>query len=527
MRILLACIFFFAAMSGLYAQSSVKGYVFDDRNGNGQKERREKGIAGVAVSNGVDVTVTDSKGLYQLSIGEDNIIFISKPSGYKVPLNEKNQPQFYYIHKPKGHPESFKYKGVEPTGKLPKSVDFPLTVQTEPERYTALIFGDPQPYTEEEIAHFSRGVVDEVAGIQDVAFGLSLGDLVGDNLDLHSPYINAVREVGIPWYNLMGNHDMNYDATADSLSDETYEANFGPANYSFNYGKTHFIILDDILYPDPRDGKGYWGGFRKTQLDFVENDLKHVDKDKLIVLAFHIPLQLNDGQSFRSEDRQRLFDLLKDFPHTLSLSAHTHLQRNNFYNGNDGWRQEKPHHEYNAGTTSGDWYSGELNEEGVPISTMRDGTPKGYAFIRFTGNQYVIDYKAAGKPMEYQMEIYSPKVIPFKSRTSAGIYVNFFMGSKDDRVEYRVGGGDWNKMSYVEDVDPSYEALLYRWDVTETLMPGRRPSNGVESTHLWRGGFPANLALGEHTIEIRATDMFGRQFIETKKIKVQQPAQPE
>ncbi len=40
----------------------------------------------------------------------------------------------------------------------------------------------------------------------------SLGDLVGDDLNLHPSYIKAVSKVGLPWYNVMGNHDMNYDA---------------------------------------------------------------------------------------------------------------------------------------------------------------------------------------------------------------------------------------------------------------------------------------------------------------------------
>ena len=44
---------------------------------------------------------------------------------------------------------------------------------------------------------------------------------------------------------------MNYDVQADSLSDETFESYFGPASYSFNYGKVHFIVLDDIRYPIP------------------------------------------------------------------------------------------------------------------------------------------------------------------------------------------------------------------------------------------------------------------------------------
>src|SRR3546814_5122981 len=66
------------------------------------------------------------------------------------------------------------------------------------------------------------------------------------------------------------------------------------------------------------------------------------------------------------------------------------------------WYQEKSHHEYNAGTTSGDWYSGEVNESGVPASTMRDGTPKGYAFLNITGNQYTIDYRSEEHTSELQ-----------------------------------------------------------------------------------------------------------------------------
>lgn len=521
MKTLFTCLLINVFLSAITAQSSVKGYVYEDANRNGRKDKTEKGIAGVAVSNGVEVVLSDSKGLYRMPVGNDNIIFISKPSGYKVLLNGNNQPQFYYIHKPNGHPANYEYKGISPTGKLPEWVNFALVPHEEPEEYTALVFGDPQPYTREEVELFSRGVIAELEGIRDVQFGLSLGDLVGDDLDLHLPYIGAVKKVGIPWYNVMGNHDMNYEATADSLSDETFESNFGPATYSFNYGKVHFIVLDDILYPDPRDGKGYWGGFRKDQLDFVENDLKYVEKEKLIVLAFHIPLQYYN-EAFRPEDRQRLFDLLKDYPYTLSLSAHTHLQRNDFYTKEDGWHQEKPHHEYNVGTTSGDWYSGELDARGVPYATMRDGTPKGYAFIHFKGNQYIIDYKAAGKPKDYQMEIFSPKVIPAKKGTSSGIYVNFFMGSKGDLVEYRIGDSDWKPMIWTDDTDPSFRGLLHRWDVTENLMPGRRPSNPAKSTHLWRGSFPKDLLPGEHTIEIRATDRYGRQFIQSRTLKVQE-----
>ncbi|EIJ37381.1 putative phosphohydrolase [Galbibacter orientalis DSM 19592] len=507
-----------------YGQSTVKGYVFNDTNKNGKKDRKENGIEGVSVTNGVEVVQTDKKGAYKLPVSNDAIISVIKPSYYAINVNEDNLSQFFYIHKPEGSPEA-KFKGVSPTGRLPKEINFPLISSEEKNDFTALIFGDPQPYTLEEVNYFARGIVEDVTKTEDVSFGLSMGDLVGNDLSLFNPYIKAVKELGLPWYNLLGNHDLNFDANKDQLADETYEAHFGPANYAFNEGKVHFIVLDDVLYPDPRDEKGYWGGFRKDQLDFVKNDLKYVPKDHLIVLAFHIPISEPEGDSYRDEDRQQLFDLLKDYPNTLSLSAHTHIQRQDFFDKESGWHQEKPHHHYNVGTTSGDWYSGKLDENGIPISVMRDGTPKGYAFINFKGNQYEVKYKVAGKPADYQMNIFVPKVVAEGRNTKAGIYVNFFIGSENDEVLYRIDEGDWKPMEYVEEQDPSYEVLVYEWDLTDKLMPGRRSSNPIDSKHLWKGKIPTKLKTGTHKIEVKATDMYGNTYTGTSSYRLDLPAQ--
>ena len=385
------------------AQDLAKGYVFADLNQNGKKERREAGLPGVGISNGHEVVRTDEKGYYQISLAPGQILFVIKPSGYLVPVDSLNRPQFFYIHKPEGSPE-LKYAGSAPTGALPKEINFGLMPKEEPEEFTALIFGDPQPYNLEEVDYFDRGIVKEVEGIQDVAFGLSLGDLVGDDLNLFTPYSKAVAKVGLPWYNVMGNHDENYDVDSDELSDETFEAHFGPSTYSFNVGKVHFIVLDDILWPDPRDRQGYWGGMRPDQLDFVENDLKLLPKDRLIVLSMHIPIS-EEGDSFRDEDRQRLFDLLAEFPYNFSMSAHTHLQKQDYFGKEERWKQDQPHHHYNVGTTSGDWYKGVLDANGVPVSTMRDGTPKGFALVDFKGNQYQIRYQRIPSRMLYGAEL--------------------------------------------------------------------------------------------------------------------------
>lgn len=511
---LLACLLAGSA----FGQEHAKGTVFIDQNGNGKQDRKEIGLQGVSVSNGREVVQTDKKGQYSLPVGNDNIVFVIKPSGYELALDADNHPKFYYIHKPEGSPKA-KYAGVDPTGTLPKTINFALMPKEEPSNFTAFVFGDPQAYTKEEMDFFKRGVIDEAKERKGPVFGISLGDLVGDDLSLHPSYKQTIGQMGLPWYNVIGNHDLNHDALQDSLSDEGFERVFGPANYSFNVGNAHFLVLDNIIFPHPKTGKGYQGGFRQDQLDFIANDLKFVPKDKLIVLAFHIPLSPDNGASFRLEDRQRLFDILQEFPNTLSLSAHTHYQQQNFYTADNGWKSTAPHHEYNVGTTSGDWYSGLPNEKGIPASTMRDGTPKGYAILNIDGNKYSFDYKVVDKPDDYTIGVFGPSTVKAKYVGRYNIYANFFLGSANDQVKYRLGNGAWKDMEKVQGTDPAYLKELLGYDGATTLVEGRRPSDAVNSAHLWRLKLP-KLKPGKHTLEIEAVDMFGRKHNSSKELEV-------
>lgn len=506
-RLTVATLIFTAASA---FANNVTGYVFDDANRNGKMDRGEKGIASVSVSNGIQVVQTDAAGRYTLPIDDDQIIFVVKPAGYQVPMNHLNLPQFYYNHKPNGSPAGFKYEGVKPTGKLPKNINFALHRQQENPNFEILVFGDPQPYNLRELDYFRRAIVDEVkTNKKNAVFGITLGDLVGDDLTLHPQYAQVMKEIGLPWYNVMGNHDMNYEAKEDRHSDESFEKTFGPSTYSFNYADVHFIILDDILYPDPRDGKGYYGGFRPDQLEFIKNDLKFVDKNKLVVLAFHIQMEPErPGEDhFRMEDRKALFDILQPYENILMMSAHTHKQSQLFYTKDHGWQGAKDLHEINMGTTSGDWFSGTANERGLPKSMMRDGTEQGYSFVNFSGNKYKIQYKVAGKPENYQIKLYVPKVVQ-NVRNNASIVANFFSGSKNDSVEYRIDGGEWKPMQYAETFDPEYIQSVLKWDTTETLYAGRRPSYPENSRHIWVARFP-KLENGEHRVEVRAKDLYG------------------
>lgn len=235
----------------------------------------------------------------------------------------------------------------------------------------------------------------------------------------------------------------------------------------------------------------------------------------------HIPFYNGKdlGENYQVEHRNRLFQMLADRPYTFSLSGHMHSQMHYFFDATEGWKQEKPHHHYTVGTTSGDWWSGELRENGVPEATMYDGTPQGYNILTFKGNQYLFDYKVIGEDADHKMRIHGPKVVPFKKHYRGEFYVNFFQGGQNDVVEYKVNDGEWKKMRYVVEYDPYMCAIRQKWDASEELLSGVHPSNPVLCHHLWKARVPTDVLLGENVITVRVKDIQGNEFIETYRYR--------
>ncbi len=92
-------------LPGQPGAETVSGTVFLDANRNSRLDAGETGVEGVLVSNGLEVATTDADGAYELPAREDMNVFITKPAGHAVPLNEDMIPQFYYVHKEEGSPE--------------------------------------------------------------------------------------------------------------------------------------------------------------------------------------------------------------------------------------------------------------------------------------------------------------------------------------------------------------------------------------------------------------------------------------
>ena len=534
--VLIVISIFFAVGNGIAANSTATGTVFLDTNGNQVKDDNEKGLPGVRVSNGQDIVQTDADGRYALAVTDDTIIFVIKPRGFMTPINENRLPKFYYIHKPHGSPDGLKYAGIAPTGPLPESIDFPLTEQSEPDTFKVLVFGDTQPYNMQEIEWLAHDVVEEIIGT-DAVFGISLGDLVGDDLSLFHPLNEVMATVGIPWYNVHGNHDMNFLATDDRYADETFERVYGPACYSYDWGPVHFINIDNVhFYRNAENKPRYASEVGERQLTFIRNNLAFVPKDQLIVLSFHIPLT-------EMRDVDKLMNLLGDRPNTLSLSAHTHFQRDDFVGPDHGWHGDAPHHHHNHATTSGSWWRGALDEVGIPHTTMRDGAPNGYGIFTFSGNQYSIRFKAARRPADYQMNVWTPWEVASTETHNTDIIVNVFGGTKRSTVEFRLGEvGEWEPMTYMPQEDPYYKALKARDNTnhlerklhtalretmktqlkedSELPQRGTAISGVVKSSHIWQAKLPVSVPKGTHVIYVRTTDMFGQIFTGRRIIRV-------
>ena len=496
--------------SGLFAT----GVVFEDRDGDGRLSDVDSLFSGVRVSNGVEIVKTDNRGRYRLPLKEGQLIFVIKPNGFRTSLNRLNLPQFYYIYKPNGSPK-LRFAGSEPTGDLPRSIDFPLYRQSEPEQFQCILFGDPQPRNKQEVDYMEQDVVSELIGSPS-AFGVTLGDITFDDLSLFPRINETISRIGIPWYNVIGNHDINFDARSRKFANETFEATYGPSYYSYDYGQVHFIVLDNIdwLPATPGQRGRYVGRLGKKQLEWVKQDLGMIPESQMVVLFMHIPI-------VGMEDCQELYRMIEKRPYCISFSAHMHQHQHIFLGKEQGWQGDKPHHHVVNVTVSGSWWGGVKSEKGIPHATMSDGAPNGYTFLSFDRNGYRLDFKAAGS--DDQMGIRLPFSIASEKVAGTEVAVNVYNGSSKSTVEMRVDGNtDWIKMERREAIDPGYQEMHQREarfsPPVNPALPKPRPS-----AHVWFGSLPAGIAPGMHVLNVRTTDMSERIFEARRLFRVETP----
>lgn len=393
---------------------TARGYVFHDANRDSRSQRSEVGVAGVMVSNGRDVVLTDADGAYQLPAYENMTLFVTKPAGYDVPVDEHHFPQFFYHHLPNGSPDDLQFPGIPPTGPLPSEVNFPLApAPYSGDDFSCAVIGDSQTYSNRELGYLRDGVVEDIAARDDLdqCGALMLGDLLGDDLGLYPRFKEVMSQADVPVRAVPGNHDLNFDADTDAHSFDTYRDQIGPAYYSFDVGDVHFVGLDNVRYPctpddntdgqhgfceNPEDHPDYNGVIDDQQMEWLENDLALVPDDKLVVVATHIPLVSYIDMyatKHQTDNATELYDLLEG-REALSISGHTHTLENlSAGESYEGWQEtvgveSLPFPHVVAGAASGSWWGGDLDADGIPMAFAREGTPGGYATFDFSDSTF-------------------------------------------------------------------------------------------------------------------------------------------
>ena len=494
-----------AALAAAARLCAAEGYVFEDRDGDGLRGAGEPGIASVAVSNGVDIALTDAGGFYRLPDRAGGRLFVIKPRGWCTPLDADNLPLI----------------GPKAAGG-PGPVNFPLRPRAEADDMRVLVLTDPQPASETELGYLQRGLLARLGRRPDVAFGVTLGDIVYDRPDFFARVNALLGGVGVPWYSVPGNHDKALGTPDESASIAAFESVYGPSTYAFHAGPALFVALDDVR---PLGGPRFVGGLRPDQFEFLSNLLRVTPRDEWLVLMVHIPLFIpypDSPVTFRAADRLRLFGMLGGRARVLILSGHTHYQRHVEHGPDDGWAGAAPLLEYNVAAACGGFWSGPPGPDGVPASTMADGTPPGYAVLGFKAGAVSMDYFPALLPHDRQLEVHAPASVAPRQGFVA-FYANVFNGDDAWDVEARVDGRGWVAMARTPGWDPSYADAYLAQDRAPRPAPGARLPPPVVCYHLWRGTLPADLDAGSHVLRVRARAPGGAEYSSERTVDIVRP----
>jgi hypothetical protein len=447
------------------------------------------GLAGVPITDGVSVTQTDVDGRFRLEASaRQPFVYLTVPAGYRLPTHENGTARFYWP--------------LDPAADDTMEAEFQLRPLAQSDQNHAFTFlADPQTRTEAEMETFQAEIVPDVRQTANAlgdrpVFGVGGGDLVFDDLSLFAGYEEAVRQMGMPFVQVVGNHDLNFDAPGDPGSTATFRQHFGPEYYSFDRGAVHYVVLDDVYWPGG-DGFGgetddYLGHIDATQLQWLEQDLAMVEDGRTVVVLAHIP-PLSTAYARRGEsspsvrgmivNRTALYELLDPFDAHI-ITGHVHENEH---------RYEAGPHEHVVGTTCGAWWTG-------PI--CYDGTPRGYAVYEVNGESVRWRYKSTGRNADHQM-----RLTRVEQDGEERILANVWDADDEWTITWYEDGIRRGKMTQNTGIDPMVRELYAGED-----RPKKHSWVEPQPTdHLFFAPYNSDA----DRIRVEATDRFGRAYSST------------
>lgn len=430
------------------------------------------GVENVVVSDGAEVTVTNEKGIYQLKSAKKwGYVFISVPSGYEVP-SVGVLPQFH--------------RALKNSADVVERADFKLEKVDGQDSYKIFMLGDMHLANRTgdlgQFAQFTSDLTDYMTRHKgEKMYALTLGDMTWDrywysNSYYFPQYLNTVNSQikNLQIFHTMGNHDNDFQTRSDYDAAVKYVDQICPTYYSFNIGKVHYVVMDDIDCSsyDGSTSRNYVASLSAEQLDWLAKDLSHVAKTTPVVVAMHAQVFYPTTSGFKIDNDQvntlRLFDILDGYT-VRFVTGHTHK----LFNVTPDAPIVDGHNfrEYNSGSVCASWWwSGNLTP-GIHIGT--DGTPGGYGIWDVTGTDFQCLYKSTGWPEEYQFRSYDLNNVHFSmadvplmpSDISASVknaymqYVNAYPQNNDNEVLINIW--NWNSDWTLSVVDEKRKTLPY------------------------------------------------------------------
>ncbi len=227
---------------------------------------------------------TDAEGYYSFTsdLSSADFVRISVPSGYET-ARDGILPTFY--------------AAIDPAEPGTQRFDFDLTA-ADNTRHLLLVMADvhisgrkpgypndsgtvvaeldAKQCRERFVPALAAHAASAPAGYR--VYGLNLGDMTHSEYwyskNYSFPqYIEAMKDVDFPVFHAIGNHDYCHKV-ADDTADAQYKAALGPTYYSFNLGRIHYIVLDDMVY---KGSNAYDTRIDDRQMEWLRKDLAATD----------------------------------------------------------------------------------------------------------------------------------------------------------------------------------------------------------------------------------------------------------
>ena len=437
-------------------------------------------IPSVQVTDGKSIVLTDKRGNFTLeTFSGSKYIYYSLPSGYNSPL-ENGIPVFY---------EKIN------NNSLIQRVNFELEKSKVSQyKHVFILWADPQIQKLEEFDKLKIVVEDVNKTIATIpsrvpVHAICAGDLVFDKLSFFEKYKQVISALKVPFYQVIGNHDLDYNNRSDEFSDKSFSDAFGPSHFSFNVGKIHYVVLKNVFYYGL--SRRYIGYIDENQLQWLENDLHFLKPRSTLIVSLHIPTVYGESQkpeSFLVEmsnsllNREALYKIFEPF-NTHILAGHSHTQ----------WHtQVKPNiMEHVHAAASGAWWKGQI---------CTDGSPQAYTVYEVNGDSVNWYFKGVNLNKSEQFKVYKTGA---DSLLPDCFLANVYNFDSDWKVYWYEGDILQGEMERYWGKDPD-AFMLYRPGVA------RKNSwiNASETNHL----FKAVPHIKNSKIRVEVIDRFGNKY---------------